>query len=129
MAQCLYLSKIARLDLQTSIAFYYTMVLSLDEDDDSKLASTIRYLIATRHLRLILKVDKNGIVEWWVDVSFAVCEDMHSRTGVHLSLGVGAIYSFSLKQKINTISSTETELVGVADDMSNILWYKYFMEA
>ena len=128
-AQLLYLSKRARPDLQTSIAFHCTRVLSPNEDDDLKLARTIRYLMATRHLPLILKVDKNGIVEWWVDASFAVHEDMRSRTGMHLSLGVGTIYGASIKQKINTISSTEAELVGVADTMPKILWCKYFMEA
>ena len=39
------------------------------------------------------------------------------------------IYGASIKQKINTISSTEAELVGVADPMPKILWCKYFMEA
>ena len=97
-------------------------MLSPDEDDDLKLVRTVRYLMATRHLPLIMKADKNGIVEWWVDVSFAVHEDMRSRTGVHMSLGVGTIYGSSLTQKINTISSNQTELVGVADAMPKILW-------
>ena len=39
--QCLYLSKRARPDLQTSVTFHYTHVLSPDEDDDLKLARTI----------------------------------------------------------------------------------------
>ena len=39
------------------------------------------------------------------------------------------ITSFSRKQKLNTASSTETELVGVADALGLIMWVKYFMEA
>ena len=127
-AQCLYLSKRARPDLQTSIAFHYTRVLSPDEDDDLKRARTIRYLMATRHLPLILKVDDNGVVQWWVDASFAVHEDMRSRTGMHTSLGKGTIHGTSVKQKINTGSSAEAELVGVADTLPKILWIRYFME-
>ena len=46
-----------------------------------------------------------------------------------MSLGKGSIYSSSTRQKLNTKSSTEAELVGVSDAMSQILWTRYFMEA
>jgi hypothetical protein len=46
-----------------------------------------------------------------------------------MTYGRGAIQSSSRKQKLNTRSSTEAELVG-ADDLSvMILWTKLFMEA
>ena len=37
--------------------------------------------------------------------------------------------SISAKQKINTKSSTETELVGVDDAMTFVLWMKHFFES
>ncbi len=46
-----------------------------------------------------------------------------------MSLGAGAVYSTSKKQKLNTKSSTEAELVGVNDIMPQILWTRYFLEA
>jgi hypothetical protein len=36
--------------------------------------------------------------------------------------------SYSWKQKINTKSSTEAELVGVDDSLGYILWACYFMQ-
>ena len=127
-AQLLYLSKRARPDLQTSIAFHCTRVQHPDRDDEKKLARTIRYLEKTKHLPLILKVNDHGIVEWWVDASFAVHEDMRSRSGMNMSLGTGTVYGSSSKQKINTASSTEAELVGVADAMSKMILCRHFME-
>ena len=127
-AQCLYLSKRDRPDLQISIAFRCIRVLSLDEGGDLKLARTIRYLMATRHLPLILKIDDNEIIEWWVDASFVVHEDMRSRTEMYMSVNKVTIYGAFLIQKITTISSTEAELVRVADAMPKILRCKYFME-
>lgn len=44
-------------------------------------------------------------------------------------IGKGALYAFSNKQRINTRSSTEAELVGVNDAMGMILWVRNFMEA
>ena len=78
---------------------------------------------------MILRVNNNNIVEWWVDASFAVHDDMRSRSGMQMSLGRGTIYGASVKQKINTSSSTEAEVVGVSDALPKILWCKYFMEA
>jgi hypothetical protein len=48
-----------------------------------------------------------------------------------MSLGTGAAYSTLKKQKLNTKSSTEAELVpvGVDDVLLQALWTKYFMEA
>jgi hypothetical protein len=44
-------------------------------------------------------------------------------------MGTSAAYSTSKKQKLNTKSSTEAELVGVDDVLPQALWTKYFMEA
>ena len=46
-----------------------------------------------------------------------------------MTLGKGALISFLRKQKINTRSSTETELVGVDDAMPVVLWALYFIQA
>ena len=41
----------------------------------------------------------------------------------------GALFALSSKQKLNTRSSTEAELVGVNDVVTMILWMKRFIEA
>jgi hypothetical protein len=46
-----------------------------------------------------------------------------------MSMGLGGVNSSSQKQKLNTKSSTEAELVGVADILSQVLWTRYFLEA
>jgi hypothetical protein len=71
--------------------------------------------------------DKNSI-KWYIDTSFAVHKDMRSHTGATMTLGSGVICFVSTKQKINTRSSTEAELVGV-DVVSKELWTKLFIEA
>jgi len=45
-----------------------------------------------------------------------------------MSMGKGAFYTASTKQKLNTKSSTEAELVGVNDFMPQILWTRYFLK-
>jgi hypothetical protein len=45
-----------------------------------------------------------------------------------MSLGRGSIIGMSKKQKLNTKSSTECELVGVNDASPQMLWTRYFIE-
>ena len=54
---------------------------------------------------------------------------MKSHSGAMMSMGQGAAISGSKKQKLNTKSSTESELVGVDYYMPMIIWVKYFLEA
>mmetsp|Transcript_13263 Transcript_13263/g.28116 ORF Transcript_13263/g.28116 Transcript_13263/m.28116 type:complete len:106 (+) Transcript_13263:1938-2255(+) len=65
----------------------------------------------------------------WVDASFAVHPDYRSHTGAVLSLGKGGVISVSRKQRLNTKSSTEAEVVGVDDASSQILWTNYSIKA
>ena len=125
----LFLCKRGRPDIQTAIAFLTTRVKCPDKDDLKKLYRVIKYLRSTSELVLTLECDESGNLQWWVDASFAVHHDMKSHTGGVMSLGKGAIYSCSTKQKLNTKISTESELVGIDDVMPMILWMRYFLEA
>ncbi len=44
-----------------------------------------------------------------------------------MTMGLGFPISVSTKQKLNTKSSTESELVGVNDMMPIIIWTRYFL--
>ena len=46
-----------------------------------------------------------------------------------MSLGTGVIYGTSKRQKLNTKSSTEAELVGADNVMPQMQWTLYFLEA
>ena len=66
--------------------------------------------------------------KWLVDAAFAVHSDYKSHTGGVMTYGRGAIQSISRKQKLNTRSSTEAELVAADDAATMILWTKSFLE-
>ena len=128
VAKMLFVSKRARPDIQQAVAFLTTRVSAPDTDDYKKLARVIRYLRMYPTLPLTLEADGTNIVKWWVDASFAVHPDMKSHTGATMSMGKGSIYSTSTRQKLNTTSSTEAELVAVSDVMPMIMWTRCFLE-
>jgi hypothetical protein len=129
VAKLLFLCKRARPDIQTAVAFLCTRVQQPTRHDYNKLARVIKYLRGTRDLVLRLSADNLNIIKWWVDAAYGVHHDMRSHTGGVMSLGTGAAYATSNKQKLNTKSSTEAELVGIDDVLPQALWTKYFMEA
>ena len=82
-----------------------------DNDDYKNLVKVIKYIQGTIGLLLILSIDKSGNIKWYVDAVFALHKDMRSQTGGFMTMGTGGAYMNFRKQKINTKSSTETELI------------------
>ena len=117
VAKTLYATKRARPDTCTAIAFLTTRVRAPDTDDWKKLTHLMRYLRGTRKMPLILSANGSGILKWWVDASFAVHPNLRGHSGGGLSMGRGFPIVSSTKQKLNTRSSTESEIVGADDFM------------
>ena len=128
VAKALFLCKRGRPDIMTSVAFLSTRVREPDNDDWKKLLRMMQYLKSTRDLVLTLSADNTNILKWYVDASYAVHPNMRSHTGSVLTMGKGAIQAKSVKQKINTKSSTEAELIASDDVMPDLLWVSYFLE-
>jgi hypothetical protein len=111
VAQLLFMEKRARQDIQTVVAFLTTRVKSPDEDDWGKLKRVLKYLNGNKYLKLMLTVDSLAVLKWYVDGLYNVHWDCKGHGGAMFSLGRGATSSYSRKLKLNTRSSTETELV------------------
>jgi len=94
-----------------AITFLCTRLKEPDEDDYKKLRKVMQYIRNMKDLTLTIEPIPDP--KWWVDSSYAVHLDMRGHTGVVMSLGKGATYSKSTKQKLNTKSSTDAELVAI----------------
>jgi hypothetical protein len=124
----LFAAKRARPDIQTAIAFLCTRVKAPDVDDYKKLSRVVKYLLKYPRLALTLETQTEKPVRWFVDASFGVHGDMKSHTGGCGTLGRGMFCCVSKKQKLNTRSSTEAELIGVDNMMGAVLWCQKFLK-
>ena len=116
------MAKRARPDLQMAVAFLCKRVKCPNLGDWKKLGRLVQYVRATSHLPLIVESNGSGNLVWSIDASFAVHIDMKSHTGYCLSLGIGSPISGSSTQKVNTRSTTESELVTVNDAIGYGEW-------
>ena len=128
VAKGLFLCKRARPDILPVIATLCTRVKEPNENDWKKLIRLMKFLNGTRDVKLKLSAEKLNMCKWHVDASFAVHPDFKSHTGGTFTLGKGSLINQSSKQKLNTRSSTESELVGADDVLQKIIWTKLFME-
>jgi len=127
VAKLLYVAKRGRIDIQLTIAFLCTRVSCSTKQDWNKLKRGLQFLNRTVDDCMIIGADCLTVLKTWVDASYGVHPDMKSHTGGVLSLGRGVIMSKSSKQKLNTKSSTEAELVGASDYLPNTIWAKMFL--
>ena len=129
VAQLLFLTGRARPDIATAVSFLTTRVQTPDEDDWGKLRRILQYLKGTRKLKLVLRAKDLSEQHWYVDASHGVHWDFKGQTGACMTMGEGAVINVSLRQKNNTKSTCETELIGVDDCISSALWSVYFVQA
>ena len=92
------------------------------------MARVMNYIQVTIGLPLILSIHKSVNTKWCVDAAFAVHKDIRSHTGGFMTMVIGGGYIQSSKQKLKTNSSTEVELVGVYDVMTQVIWTRYFLK-
>ena len=95
VVKLLYLCRRTQQDIQTAIAFLYTRVKELDNDDYKKLTRVIQYLRGTT--AMTLTIEPTNSPQWWVDSSYAVHPDMKSHTRIFMSIGKGGVYTSSCK--------------------------------
>jgi hypothetical protein len=128
-AKGIYVTKRARPDISLSIAFLTTRVKGPDIDDWRKLCHLVEYLRSMGGLPLILAADGTSVLSWFVDASFAVHPDMKGHTGGAMTMGTGFPLDKSTKQKLNTRSFMEIEIVAVDKLIPQILWVCLFLKA
>jgi hypothetical protein len=69
------------------------------------------------------------MLKWYVDGSHNVHWDCKGHGGAVFKMGKGATTSYSRKVKLNTRSSTETELYAADMFMPEMLWSLHFIQA
>ena len=115
VAKLLYITKRSRPDIETAVAFLTTRVSKSDIDDWKKLKRLMTWMKQTKDNTRVIGAKNVHELYTWIDAAFAVHMDMRSHTGGLMSFVRGMIHCRSSKQKLNTKSSTEAEVVGVSE--------------
>lgn len=129
VAKLLFYMKRVRPDIELPIGYLCTRVTKSTNKDWNKLKRVLGWLKHTIQKKRIIGACTLNEAYTWIDASYAVHEDMKGHTGGAISFGIGTINASARKQKVNTLSSTETEYVGVSEYIKYALWLRHFMKA
>ena len=124
----MYLANKINYECLVACAFLSSRTQAPTEQDRLKLVRLLQYLNGNCDLHLTLAIGDDISVIQYTDASYGVHSDGRSHTGSFITLGRGAVWARSVKQKIVTKSSTEAELVALSDESSKGLWCLYFLQ-
>ena len=122
VAKLLWVSQRARPDIATAISFLCTRVQQPDVEDQKKLRRVLKFLQQTIDDNRIIGADRLDVMTTFVDSSHAVHPNMRGHTGGVITFGTGVINTKSSKQKMNTRSSNEAEVVGNSEYLPTNIW-------
>ena len=94
-----------------------------------KVETIITFLHQTIDDVRIIGADDLLKMQTLIDPSHAVHEDTKGHTGGTITFGTGVVSVKSSKQKMNSRSSNETEVIGNSEYLPFNIWFQYFMES
>ncbi len=127
VAKLLFVAKRAPPDVLLAVLFLTTRVKSPDSDDWNTMKRILGYLMETIEYHFTLNYSNLNNLTWYIDGSYASHSDMRGQSGAVLMAGDCAVLFKSNKQKVNTSSSMEIELIAVDDALPTVQWVKPFM--
>jgi hypothetical protein len=128
VAKLLYLSHRVRPDTGVAVSYLTTRVTCANKDDLAKLERVLMYIHGTLGAMITLSCDGELRVRHSIDASFAAHDDGKGQSGEVRMLGRATVAARSVKQRMVTKDSTETELVALTDLMDGSLKLNEFME-
>ena len=84
-----------------------------------------QYIWKTRFIPLIISITKKGAIIY-IDCAHAIHTDAKGHSGLYATMGKGAMINVSKKLGLNTLSSTETEIVSTGERLPKCVWFRYF---
>jgi Reverse transcriptase (RNA-dependent DNA polymerase) len=122
----LYICKRIKPEVLTVVSVLASRVTCATEQDWKKLSRMIQYINHTKDIPLCLEMSSDYPIKVVasIDSSHATHGDYRGHTGLCATLGKGCILAMSSKQKINTKSSAETELVGTSDAATSAIFLR-----
>ena len=124
----MYICKGSRPDIEPELSYLCPKVTRPSTNNKEKLDCSLDFIQGTISDRRILGAMSLEEMITWIDASFAIHANERSHTGGTISFGICVIHAKSLKQKLNTKSSTEAEFVGVNEYLPYHIWIINFLK-
>jgi len=130
-----YLAARTRPDLLFHITVMAMRITDCNENDEKKMHKLLRYILATKDRGVVLK-PRGTTLHFYVDAAYAIHANARSHSGLYVTLGGddydatnigGPIFARSVSQKVVTLSSFESELTAVHQNIMSVTMFRSIM--
>ena len=128
VAKIFFVSFRSRPNLKTALAFLTTRVRNTDRDEYKKLTRIIRYIREMQVMNLTLEAESMGTILWWINAAYSVNLDLKVHSGGMILLKESVADSKSSRHRINSRSSTESDIIGLYNNMPGVIWTLLLLE-
>lgn len=119
----MYAARFTRADILFVVTYLASKAQSPTATDLAHLKAVFHYLQGTLNRGIFIRKGKL-ILYVWADASYGIHFDCKGHTGLIFMLGESPILCVSTKQILQALSSTEAEIIGVAEAVKYIQWFK-----
>jgi hypothetical protein len=120
--------KRSRPDVEFTNTFLMTRVHEPNREDWHKFMRMMSWIKTTQDDLRTVGADDLLHMLTMTDSAHAVHDDMRGHTGQIITMGTGVLDQKASKQKMNTRSSTDCELVGTSEGLPKNIYFEMFME-
>lgn len=125
----LYISTNTRPDISASVGILSQRVSKPRNVDLNEGLRIVRYLTATKDLKLKMFDKKETItLQAFADADFAEFQTRKSISGVICKVYGGTVYWMSKKQDLVSLSTTEAEFYALTEGIKELMWLKYILQ-
>ena len=124
LMSAMFLAKRTRPEILTAVCILAGRVQNPDNQDMIFLLRIFEYLNGSMDIGIRYSPGDLKLT-YWIDASYSLHHDSRGHSGIMATLGRNnaPIYVKSQKQKLNTRSSTESELVATDEGVLHLLWF------
>jgi hypothetical protein len=123
----MYIARFTRPDIQFVTSFLATKSSNPTQEDEAKLKRVLKYLAGTRHQGLRYKAKTKFIPSIAADASHHLYDTGHGQMGMIISNGSSPVAHRSVKIKMITRSSSESELCALEEASTYAVWYSLLL--
>lgn len=122
IASLLFISRMVRPDIFFVVSYLGTRVSDPNTTDWEDLQLLLMYLKNTKNNGLIFKCNSDSNLIAYIDASFGTYSDCgKGQSGIVIQFSGCTIHCSSTKQRLISLSSTESEIIGVSDKISHVI--------
>ena len=124
----MYLARLTRPDILFPTTYLATKSSNPSALDLLKAKRIVKYIASAPNIGINYYSNSSMKLMIHADASHLVHPDGFGHTGIVITLGNSVVFARSVKQKMQTLSSTESEMIALQEASTYVVWMRYLLK-